>query len=189
MKADKDPTEFEISYDAIINWSHDGGNWGLIENELKDRGLRALTFYDIVLDYIFLDAFEDLESPPASVLAVTQNRWLSNSFKETALSTAVWSVLKTKRKWLRYPDGFMAHFYTLSEQIMPTLAWGFLGPTTSIQDLCQFFKDKFLEFLNAIFSFDQVRYTTLDELAADVMKKLQLMHSHISRKILETPSP
>lgn len=62
-------------------WCQEGSNWALIESELKDRGLRALTFYDIVLDFIFLDAFEDLEAPPASVLAVTQNRWLSNSFK------------------------------------------------------------------------------------------------------------
>lgn len=30
-----------------------------------------------------MDAFEDLESPPASVVAVLRNRWLSDSFKET----------------------------------------------------------------------------------------------------------
>jgi hypothetical protein len=60
--------------------------------------------------------------------------------QETALSTAVWSVLKTKRRWLQYSDGFVAHFYDLSEHIMPTLAWGFLGPPTDLQDLCIFFK-------------------------------------------------
>ena len=65
----------------MVNWSQDPCNWGALETELKDRGLRALTFYDIVLDFIFLDAFEDLEAPPASCLAVIQNRWLSTSFK------------------------------------------------------------------------------------------------------------
>lgn len=42
-----------------------------------------MSFYDIVLDFILMDAFEDLESPPSSVLAVLRNRWLSDSFKET----------------------------------------------------------------------------------------------------------
>lgn len=42
-----------------------------------------MTFYDVVLDYILLDAFEDLENPPSTVKAVIQNRWLSVSFKET----------------------------------------------------------------------------------------------------------
>lgn len=42
-----------------------------------------MSFFDIVLDFILMDAFEDLESPPASVLAVLRNRWLSDSFKET----------------------------------------------------------------------------------------------------------
>lgn len=43
----------------------------------------CMSFYDIVLDFILMDAFEDLESPPSSVLAVLRNRWLSDSFKET----------------------------------------------------------------------------------------------------------
>jgi hypothetical protein len=42
-----------------------------------------ITFYDVVLDFILMDAFEDLAHPPASVLAVAQNRFLSASFKES----------------------------------------------------------------------------------------------------------
>ncbi len=42
-----------------------------------------LTFYDVVIDFILFDAFDDLENPPSSVTAVVQNRWLSNGFKET----------------------------------------------------------------------------------------------------------
>lgn len=42
-----------------------------------------LSFYDVVLDYILLDAFEDLAAPPSSVLAVVRNRWLSDGFKES----------------------------------------------------------------------------------------------------------
>ena len=42
-----------------------------------------LNFYDIVIDFILFDAFDDLENPPSSVTTVVQNRWLSNGFKET----------------------------------------------------------------------------------------------------------
>jgi hypothetical protein len=44
---------------------------------------QVLSFYDVVLDYILLDAFEDLAAPPSSVLAVVRNRWLSDGFKES----------------------------------------------------------------------------------------------------------
>ena len=42
-----------------------------------------MNFFDIVIDFILFDAFDDLESPPSSVTSVVQNRWLSNGFKET----------------------------------------------------------------------------------------------------------
>jgi len=41
-----------------------------------------LTFYDIVIDFIFFDAFDDLENPPATLSSVMQNRWLTSGFKE-----------------------------------------------------------------------------------------------------------
>ena len=40
------------------------------------------------------------------------------------------------------PDGFIAHFYAVCEQISPALAWGFLGPKSSLHDFCRFFKVK-----------------------------------------------
>ena len=45
--------------------------------------MKNFTFYDVVLDFILMDAFDDLENPPSSVIAVINNRWLSNGFKET----------------------------------------------------------------------------------------------------------
>ena len=41
-----------------------------------------LTFYDVVIDFIFFDAFDDLENPPATLISVMQNRWLTSGFKE-----------------------------------------------------------------------------------------------------------
>jgi hypothetical protein len=42
-----------------------------------------LNFYDVVLDFILMDAFDDLAHPPSAVFAVTRNSWLSNSLKES----------------------------------------------------------------------------------------------------------
>ena len=42
-----------------------------------------MSFYDIICDFMILDAFTDLENPPYAVTTVTQNRWLSTSIKET----------------------------------------------------------------------------------------------------------
>lgn len=66
-----------------------------------------MSFFDIVLDFILMDAFEDLENPPSSVLAVLRNRWLSDSFKET----------------VRYPGTPRAHF----ETTLPKLEKGWLS--------------------------------------------------------------
>lgn len=58
-------------------------NWEDVEKELSLKGVKAMTFFDVVMDYILMDAFDDLDNPPSSVTAVIQNRWLSNGFKET----------------------------------------------------------------------------------------------------------
>ena len=51
--------------------------------------MKNFTFYDVVLDFIMMDAFDDLENPPSSVIAVVNNRWLSNGFKETVSSSVI----------------------------------------------------------------------------------------------------
>lgn len=166
----------------MLRYIQDPNNWRELEEELCSKGVKALTFYDIVLDYILMDAFEDLDSPPSSVMAVIQNRWLSNSFKETALTTAVWSVLKAKRRRLRFPNGFMAHFYTLSEQLSPLLAWGFLGSDELLRDTCVYFKQQVMEFLADIFNFNKCKYTSVEDLGVDVIRHLKLRVNNICQR-------
>ena len=49
--------------------------------------LRAqINLYDIVLDFILMDAFDDLAQPPSAIFAVTRNAWLSDSLKESVCS-------------------------------------------------------------------------------------------------------
>ncbi|GLV42512.1 Mitoguardin [Carabus blaptoides fortunei] len=168
LYADRDPKDFLVAYEAMLGFLRDPENRPQMEQELAARGLKALTFYDVVIDYILMDAFEDLDQPPSSVTAVVQNRWLSDGFKETALTTAVWSVLKAKRRMLRFPDGFMAHFYAISEQLVPLLAWGFLGPDDALRDTCVYFRDQVMGMLADMFNFKKCRYTNVDDLATDL---------------------
>lgn len=173
---DRDPKDFLVAYESMLEFLHDDNNWVDIETELELRNIKKMTFYDICLDYIVLDAFRDLENPPSSVIAVVQNRFLTNGFKETALATAVWSVLKAKRRMLKFPTGFMSHFYSISEHITPLMAWGFFGPDENLHDVCTYFKEETIEFMRDLFNFQKVRYTTVEDLSADI---LQLMKSRV----------
>uniref|UniRef100_A0A3P9KA52 Mitoguardin 1 n=1 Tax=Oryzias latipes TaxID=8090 RepID=A0A3P9KA52_ORYLA len=140
---------------------------------VQAQKVKHLNFYDVVLDFILMDSFEDLENPPFSIQNVINNRWLNSSFKETAVASSCWSVLKQKRKHMKVPDGFIARFYAVCEQISPVLAWGFLGPESSLQDLCRFFKEQVLHFLKDVFDLDKVRYSTVESMAEDT---LHLLH-------------
>ena len=99
-----------------------------------------------------------------------KNQWLNNGLKESALQTAIWSVLKTKQRLLRYPHGFKSQFYNLSKILTPVLAWGFFGPDEGLNQLMTFFKDQTLGFIRDLYSFQHVRYTVLEDLSEDIMK-------------------
>lgn len=173
VKAQKSPKRFEEVFEEMISFLEHTEHWENTEVELAIRGVRCLNFYDIVLDFILMDSFESLENPPISIQNVINNRWLNSAFKETAVASSCWSVLKQKRQHMKMPDGFIAHFYAVCDQISPVLAWGFLGPRSSLHDLCCFFKDQVLFFLKDIFNLDKVRYASVESLAEDT---LHLLH-------------
>ncbi|XP_032653640.1 mitoguardin 2 isoform X1 [Chelonoidis abingdonii] len=169
-KAEKNPKGFLESYEEMLHYALKQDTWPTTQRELEGRGVVCMNFFDIVLDFILMDAFEDLENPPSSVLAVLRNRWLSDSFKETALATACWSVLKAKRRLLMVPDGFISHFYSVSEHVSPVLAFGFLGPKQQLSEVCGFFKHQIVQYLKDMFDLDNVRYTTVQLLAEDILQ-------------------
>ncbi|XP_022434206.1 mitoguardin 2 isoform X2 [Delphinapterus leucas] len=169
-KAEKSPKGFLESYEEMLSYALRPETWATTRLELEGRGVVCMSFFDIVLDFILMDAFEDLENPPSSVLAVLRNRWLSDSFKETALATACWSVLKAKRRLLLVPDGFISHFYSVSEHVSPVLAFGFLGPKPQLSEVCAFFKHQIVQYLRDMFDLDNVRYTSVLALADDILQ-------------------
>uniref|UniRef100_A0A3B5KVT8 Mitoguardin 2 n=1 Tax=Xiphophorus couchianus TaxID=32473 RepID=A0A3B5KVT8_9TELE len=170
VKSNKSPKAFLESYEDMLLYTQREETWPITKMELEGRGVVCMNFFDIVLDFILMDAFEDLESPPSSVLAVLRNRWLSDSFKETALATACWSVLKAKRRLLMVPDGFIAHFYAISEHVSPVLAFGFLGPRQHLSEVCTIFKQQIVQYLKDMFDHDKVRFTSEQCLAEDILK-------------------
>lgn len=169
VKANKSPKAFLESYQDMLLYTQREETWPTTQMELEGRGVVVMNFFDIVLDFILMDAFEDLESPPSSVVAVLRNRWLSDSFKETALATACWSVLKAKRRLLMVPDGFISHFYSISEHVSPVLAFGFLGPRQHLTEVCTIFKQQIVQYLKDMFDHDKVRFTSTQCLAEDIL--------------------
>ncbi|TWW66385.1 mitoguardin 2 [Takifugu flavidus] len=169
VKANKSPKAFLESYEDMLLYTQRDETWPITKMELEGRGVVCMNFFDIVLDFILMDAFEDLESPPSSVVAVLRNRWLSDSFKETALATACWSVLKAKRRLLMVPDGFISHFYVISEHVSPVLAFGFLGPRQHLSEVCTIFKQQIVQYLKDMFDHDKVRFSSTQSLAEDIL--------------------
>ncbi|KAL6096672.1 miga2 [Pungitius sinensis] len=169
VKANKSPKGFLESYEDMLLYTKREETWPVTKLELEGRGVVCMNFFDIVLDFILMDSFEDLENPPSSVVAVLRNRWLSDSFKETALATACWSVLKAKRRLLMVPDGFISHFYAISEHVSPVLAFGFLGPRQHLSEVCTIFKQQILQYLKDMFDHDKVRFTSAQCLAEDIL--------------------
>ncbi|XP_072488755.1 mitoguardin 2 isoform X2 [Notamacropus eugenii] len=151
-KAEKNPKGFLESYEEMLSYALRPETWPTTQLELEGRGVVCMSFFDIVLDFILMDAFEDLENPPSSVLAVLRNRWLSDSFKETV------------------PDGFISHFYSVSEHVSPVLAFGFLGPKPQLAEVCTFFKHQIVYYLKDMFDLDNVRYTTVQSLSEDILQ-------------------
>lgn len=183
MYADRDPKDYLMHYEHMIDFLQQPSNHAIMEEELSARGVKCMNFYDVLIDFILLDAFEEVEKPPSSIKAILQNRWISASFRETAIGTAVWSVLMGKRQMLKYEKGFLAHFYSISEQISPVLVWGFLGPEGSLRSTCHYFRDQIIEFLVDIFNFFKVRYTTVDSLAEDILREMKVRVENINQRL------
>lgn len=181
--AGKDPKDALHAYRELVAYLLDSGHYDQIAKELHYKGVVCPTVYDVVIDYVLLDAFDDLSSPPQSVVAVIQNRWLTAGFKETALSAAIWSLFKAKKGLLPFSHGFFSHYYALMEQIVPVLAWGFLGTDNDLKDMCKFFKDEVEALVCDMFDPSRSRYSSVDDLAQDILQNSQLHYDRLCQAL------
>lgn len=181
--AEKDPKYCLEAYAQLIEWVGTRENKDTMEQELRARGVTALTIYDVVFDFLLIEAFDDLDEPPQSVISVIQNRWLSAGFRETALSTAIWSVIKAKKTRVKVENGFFTHFYSVAENLTPVLAWGFLGTNQDLKEACYFFKQEVISLMLEMFDFRKVRYTSVEELAEDIYGLSQVTVDRIALRL------
>ena len=50
-----------------------------------------MNVYDIAMDFVLLDAFNDLDNPPSTIVAVLQNRWITDGMKQS-VRLEVWGI-------------------------------------------------------------------------------------------------
>ncbi|CAG0883212.1 unnamed protein product [Darwinula stevensoni] len=186
--ADKDPTEFQSCFDIMMAYLSTEEGRQQMNAELRERGLKAVTFYDVILDYV-MEAFEILEDPPSSIVAVARNRWLSDRFKESALSASIWSALQMKRKCLSSSTGYQAKFYDILNHFVPVVAWGFLGPNEHLRHTCLIFKEEVMTYIRNIFSFHKVHYTTVEQVALDLWALAKTRYDSLCHRLAISPLP
>ena len=57
-RSEKDPQNFAMAYDGIVEFLAEESNVAQMTEELASRNVQCCNFYDIVLDYILVDSFE-----------------------------------------------------------------------------------------------------------------------------------
>uniref|UniRef100_A0A8C2J736 Mitoguardin 1 n=1 Tax=Cyprinus carpio TaxID=7962 RepID=A0A8C2J736_CYPCA len=124
---------------------------------LADTGKRILS--SIIVEARKVSRFEEVFEEMICFLEKTEH------WEKTEMELSVRGVrhMKNKNKLcFKYIRAFS-----------PVLAWGFLGPKSSLHDFCCFFKEQLLFFIKDIFDLDKVRNCSLDTLAEDI---LHLLH-------------
>uniref|UniRef100_A0A0K0DUI7 Mitoguardin n=1 Tax=Strongyloides stercoralis TaxID=6248 RepID=A0A0K0DUI7_STRER len=170
----KDPADFFDAYDSMIEFLNQPNAEDIMFSELQLRKVPELNLWDVLLDYIVLDAFDDLRKPPSAFMALVKNPFFSQSTKESSISALIYSIVKAKKARLQQEHGFISHFYDISLTISPSLAMGILGVSSKeFVDLCNCFKEKVFLLIMEMFDSKIVKYTTVDDLASDIWSIFQ----------------
>lgn len=179
----QDANECINAYHSFLDFIMNEDNYDTIMLEISGRNIAYVSFYDIVLDYMILESFDDLENPSSAVKSVVNNRWLSESFREISLQTAVSAVMRRKRSKLIVQDGFFAHFYSMLDHLSPVLAWGFMGTNEDLKFKCFSLKDSVHAVVRDFFSFDRCRYTYLEDLCNDIKRVTEERYWELNNKL------
>ncbi|CAD5229185.1 unnamed protein product [Bursaphelenchus okinawaensis] len=185
----KDPKEFYIAFDRMVEYLQKPENYEQVCFELKQRRVECLNIWDVLFDFILLDSFDDLKKPPSGTAALVKNSFLSQSMRESTLNNLIWSLIKMKRSRLQNQDGFVSRFYDISQIVSPPLIMGLLGGASrEFEELCTDFKESVFILIGSLFNSQQVRFNTLDELSEDVNKvlfnRLETIQIRISNELL-----
>lgn len=97
----KDPRDFYVAFDELMNYMENPNNYDQIVAELCSRKVENVNIWDVLIDFILLDSFDDLRKPPSGVAALVKNPFLSRSMRESTLYNLIWSLIKVKRARLQ----------------------------------------------------------------------------------------
>jgi len=167
-----DTTPLEEHFDTLLDWS-----WRhpeKLRDELREQGVADLSLFDVIIDWCLLDAVDFQANLPASIGSILANRWVDDNYKRTGMTSEVWSFIKKKRALLLVSDCFMTRFYDLCQALVPSLAWGTLGPSSPYSELCRSFKAELLTLCTEIFA------------SSDAWKSQRLLERRYSSLISKT---
>ncbi|CDW56790.1 SURF6 and DUF2217 domain containing protein [Trichuris trichiura] len=182
-QSNSDVEEFCSAYDRLIDFCTDVQNERRIASELGERKVPMLSFYDVVSDFIILDAMDEMTHPPGAILAVVRNPILPGSTKEKILASIATSVIASKRNRLTVKDGFLKQFYDVMETVAPMFAWSLLGSDDKLRELFGCFRGHIVTFHSDIFNEEVVRFTDVGELAEDIWTVLQRHMESVNSKM------
>ncbi|KAH9360089.1 hypothetical protein HPB48_014622 [Haemaphysalis longicornis] len=98
----------------------------------------------------------------------------------TPLCVHLWFLLHDS---LQFSRGFFTHYYAVMEQIVPVLAWGFLGTDAELKSMCNYFKDEVEALVCDMFDASRSRYTSVDDLAQDILHNSQLHYDRLCQAL------
>uniref|UniRef100_A0A5S6R3G1 Mitoguardin n=1 Tax=Trichuris muris TaxID=70415 RepID=A0A5S6R3G1_TRIMR len=171
-QADRDDRSFRYAYNALTKFWIGGENDKRIAAELEERKVPVISFYDVVSDFILLDALDEMAHPPGAIAAIVRNPLLPSKAKENVLASIASSVIVSKRNRVM-EDGFLALFYNVMETVAPVLAWSLLGSDDKLRELFSAFRNHIITFHSDIFNENVVRFTSAAELAEDIWATIQ----------------
>ena len=139
------------NFESLCEWCE--GNYDEMSRSLSQKGIAEISIFDVVIDLCLLDSFDLLASPPSAMMSgknlftaalyralVLSNRWMSEDFKRTAMTTALWSYIGRCRSDPSNENPFMAKLFDLAKTIAPAICWGQMGPQRKFGELFRSFK-------------------------------------------------
>ncbi|NXY83900.1 MIGA2 protein, partial [Alcedo cyanopectus] len=165
-KAEKNPKAFLESYEEMLHYALKQETWPTTQQELEGRGV----VFNPIPQPAGATGFASREGIKGVGSCILLSH--SSSVLDTCMSFPglVWRLEIVYKNCLLVPDGFISHFYSVSEHVSPVLAFGFLGPKQQLSEVCSFFKHQIVQYLKDMFDLDNVRYTSVQSLAEDILQ-------------------
>lgn len=177
IKAGDDPKSFVSAVDRFgdfLQSEYVRDELKTVGDELINRGMKVMNFYDIVLDYLLFDAWDLVASPPPSVKAALQSSWVPQVVRVRTIRSTVWGITRTRLSLFK-SGTFMKNYYTCMLGLVPPFAVGLLEiGDQGLIDVNKRFQEIFIELIVDIFAIPgSVPNLTADGYAEKIMENFR----------------